>query len=78
MRTGQQLVARILFVSSSGDLDLDVYGPDGTTLLGQSHSSTDDESVTITATQDGRHYARVFGVGGAVNDYVLSATVTGP
>ncbi len=81
VRVGEQLVVRIFFVEAEGDSDLDVYASDATTLLGQSASTADGEAVTVTASQNGNYYARVYGAGGVsggvVNgNYSLSLTLT--
>jgi hypothetical protein len=55
-----------------GDLDLELYGDDGQTLLDSATSERSLEEIERTATADGTWYARVVGVGTASNRYFLS------
>ncbi|HND55492.1 MAG TPA: PPC domain-containing protein, partial [Pirellulaceae bacterium] len=68
--------ARIDFTHNSGDLGLELYAANGTTLLGRSNSSWSNgnqETVTFASQAPGTYYLRVYGIGGATNaSYSLS------
>lgn len=73
--TGQVVTARIFFMTSAGDLDLELFDTDGTTSLARSNSTTDTETVMATAAHDGQYVVRVFGYSGASNTYALDVRV---
>lgn len=70
---GRPLRVRVEFFHFLGDLDLDVLGPDGVTLLGRSDStsSRNYEEVLLPAPAAEPHFLRVYGLGGARNEYDL-------
>jgi len=70
---GRPLRLRIEFFHYLGDLDLDVYGPDGVTLLGRSDStsSRNYEEVLLPEPVAEPHFVRIYGLGGARNEYDL-------
>jgi hypothetical protein len=74
---GDRIDASIAFDGSANDLTLRLFGP-GETLLRESATDADRESVTVTATRNGTHYVAVTGESGAVATYSLSTAVTSP
>ena len=73
LRAGDALDVSIAFTSSLGDLDLEVYRPDRTTVLGKSDGITDTESVSFRVVpESGFYYLRVHGYRGAQNGYALT------
>ncbi|MDW8363612.1 MAG: PPC domain-containing protein [Myxococcales bacterium] len=69
----------IVFDAAMGDLDLELYGPDGT-LLGYSRGVTDTETVRRDVTASGEYVVRVYGFRGARGRYlgeVMVSTRTG-
>lgn len=66
------LTAMIVF-DATADLDLELYGPDGT-VLGASRGTSDMETITVDVSA-GRHTLRVFGYAGASSDYLGEATL---
>jgi hypothetical protein len=78
LTAGQVLDATISFTHANGDLDLDAYAPDGTTLLAQSRQSSatvNEEHVQVTAGAAGTYYLRVYAAAGVANTYDLATTV---
>jgi hypothetical protein len=68
---------RIDFAQADGDLDLELYDASGN-LLSASDSIDDGESISLAGRPAGTYYARVLGVGGAINpDYRLTITAPG-
>jgi hypothetical protein len=65
---GRTLSATVRFTHSSGDLDIRLQNAAGTQVA-QSESTTDTETVSISAPGD--YYLRVFGYNGAANRYEL-------
>jgi hypothetical protein len=66
---------RINFTNSSGNLDMQLYAADGTTLLASSVSTTNDfEQISLNGVAAGSYYLKVYGVGGATNSYSLDAS----
>ncbi|MBN2804392.1 MAG: PPC domain-containing protein, partial [Deltaproteobacteria bacterium] len=89
---GQQINISAVFSNSLGNLDLELYFDDGTadlTLVAESKSDTDNESILFTAgsvglapdfaqTTKGVYYIKVIGrTGSEENDYNLTSLVTG-
>ena len=72
---GAAIAVDTLFSHAAGDLDIEVFNPDGT-VLQSSTSSDDNESIDVVAVQDGPHAVRVYGLQDASNSYELTATVT--
>jgi len=71
--TGQSTdQVQIQFFDFQGDLDLELYADDGSTLLDFSNSFTDDETISLDGLLPGDYFVRVFGFAGATNpDYTL-------
>lgn len=59
------------FVHANGDLNLELFGPDGSTLA-LADSVDDNEVLTLTTEMAGTYALRVFGVGRSQNNYTLS------
>lgn len=70
---GGELRVDLTFVHAVGDLDLEVFGPDGTS-VGTSAGVDDTESVVIAAdaAQAGTYVVRVHGYQGDAGDYTLA------
>lgn len=69
---GKAIKVSAAFDHRYGDLDLELYAADGTTLLGRSASEKSLESITWSAdTGAAEVLARVYGVGSAFNSYTL-------
>lgn len=57
------------------DPSLQLYGPDGTTLLASDVDGlANGARLTLTAASSGTHYLRVSGVSGALGDYAVAAS----
>jgi hypothetical protein len=65
--TGPSTLTATIVFDAAADLDLELYGPDGT-VLASSRGVTDTESLTA-AVSPGRHVLRVYGYMGATADY---------
>ncbi|PSF34929.1 hypothetical protein C7H19_18145 [Aphanothece hegewaldii CCALA 016] len=62
----------INFNHGQGDLDIQLYQADGTTLLGSSSGVTGTEEISLNTLVAGNYYLKVFGYSGATNpDYSL-------
>jgi Ca2+-binding RTX toxin-like protein len=62
----------INFNHGQGDLDIELYKADGTTLLGSSSGVTGTEEISLNTLVAGNYYLKVFGHSGATNpDYSL-------
>ncbi len=73
---GNGLEARIDFVNAAGDLDLEVYTPDGADDLAESSGTGDSEVVRVeVADLPGEYLVRVFGFGGESGPYTLTLAV---
>jgi len=57
----------INFTDSQGDLDLFVYGPNGTTEWGRGTSATDNETVSLSGAPAGTYYVEISPFGSAMN-----------
>ncbi len=70
----RQVRARIDFFHYLGDLDLDLYAADGSTLLDRSDSTSSRNYEEVAAQHDEPqvHFLRVYALGGARNDYELT------
>jgi hypothetical protein len=68
------LVATIVFDARAGDLDLELYSPEGA-VLAASRGVTDTETVRADVAA-GRYTLRVFGYGGGAADYLGEVMVT--
>jgi len=62
----------LAFEHRAGDLDLELLGPDGQTVLARAASERSLEEIEQFASAGGTWYARVSGVGAASNGYFLS------
>ncbi len=67
--TASDLV-RIEFTHADGDLDLELYNS-VSALIASSTTVTDNEEISLNGLAAGTYYVRVFGSGGATNDYSL-------
>lgn len=74
-RTGDRITVRVFFTHASGDIDLQLLGVDGTTVIDTSAGTMDDEIIVHTATTTGEHEIRVYGFREASNSYVLDVQV---
>ncbi|MDI7269203.1 MAG: PPC domain-containing protein, partial [Myxococcota bacterium] len=75
---GQTLTVLARFTHSAGDLQMDIYGSDGLTLLARAASATDSESLIFVPTFSGRYYIRIWGRTPAeMTSYGLMATARG-
>jgi hypothetical protein len=77
-RTGDTLRATIFFSHALGDLDLELFDIDRTTIIASSATTDDDEVVSHVAAETGEYKVRVWGPGGAMNGYTLDVDVTSP
>ena len=73
--SGETIEVRALFVHATGNLDLQLYAPDRTTVLAETTSVTDDELLRFEATTTGEHKVRVAAPGAENMEYVLVITV---
>jgi hypothetical protein len=75
---GDVMDATLTFTHANGNLDLQAYGPNGTTLLAESAQSAtgvNEEKLQVRAGVAGTYYLRVFAAAGVANSYDLGATV---
>lgn len=72
---GDRLEVRAELANAAGDLDLELYGPDGQAAA-SSRTTTDVEEAGFTAAATGDAWIRVFGYRGAANDVHLWVAVT--
>ena len=64
---------RIDFTHSQGDLDIEVYQSDGTTLVGFSNGVSNREEVSLNGQSAGIYYVKVYGYQGVSNpNYTLT------
>ncbi len=73
---GQAVRVALAFDHRYGDIDLELYGADGTTVLARSASERSLEEIVYRPTDAGIAFARVYGVAGASNDYTFSYEVS--
>jgi hypothetical protein len=73
LEEGDRLEVLLGFTHTDGNLDLDLLGPDGVSVVASAHGGADDELIdfTLPAGAGGAYYLRVFGVAGAHNRYSL-------
>ena len=65
--------ARIEFVHADGDLDLILWGVDGTQILAASDSTNNYEEINVAAPVAGTYYLRVFSLANDISSrYTLS------
>ncbi|MBP2252905.1 hypothetical protein J2754_003267 [Halarchaeum solikamskense] len=74
-QAGEQVRASIDFDHTVGDLDLTLYDPDENA-VNSSASTSDGETVSTTAQQDGTYYIDVYGYSGASAPYSLTIDKT--
>jgi PGF-CTERM protein len=74
---GETLTATIRFDANQGDLDMRAYGPDQTEQNASAGTFSDNESVSLTATQAGTYYVETYGFGSASAEYSLELSGTG-
>lgn len=65
-----ELTATIEFSHSEGDLDIALYDPTES-LQTTGATTSDNETVSLTAAADGTHYINPYGFAGATNSYEL-------
>lgn len=65
----------LVFDGNAADLDLELYGPDGT-LVAQSRDVTDTESIAIQVAGTGTYTLRVYGFDAGDDEYLGGLTVT--
>jgi hypothetical protein len=75
LNAGDRLAVEMTYTHSAGDLDVEVYGPNGL-VVASSAASSGLESASHVATASGPHVVRVFGRGEAEGAYSLVITVT--
>lgn len=75
-REGDTLDVRVFFSHASGNIDVELFDVDGTTVLERGTSEDDDESVVHVVTTTGEHALHVYGLDGATT-YTLDIDVTG-
>jgi hypothetical protein len=69
----QGFTANVAFTDADGDIDVEVYAANSTTLLLAGTSVNDDETVSFPgAAAGGPVYLKVIGFGGAQNTYAIS------
>jgi hypothetical protein len=71
---GTLLSATATHAAQEGDLDLYLYGSDGTTPLDSAETSSKEETVEANILSGGTHYLKVAGFQGASNSYNLSVS----
>jgi len=71
---GDRLTATIAFDHDDADLDLTVQSPNGNEIA-SSNSTTDDESVTVTASTDGTYTVHVYPYSAGTARYDLSVGI---
>lgn len=71
---GDQLEVTMQFDHDGGDLDIDLYNPDQM-VVDSGTSVSDDETVSVTASQSGTYYVVPYGFLSASNDYELDVDV---
>jgi len=76
LQQGAELTATIHFPHGDGDLDLEIYAPNEST-MGRSDSMDDNEAVSVEAPTDGTYYIRPYGFADATNEYELEVEVAG-
>ncbi len=74
---GDLLTIQLDFSHAVGDLDLQLFAPNGW-YVGGSWSVTDEEVIQLNAAQTGEYIVRVFGVSGAAGAYAIAGSVTSP
>ncbi len=57
----ENLIVDLRFIDADGDIDLQVYASDGTTLIAYSWSTTDNEYIDTILPSSGTYYLRVYG-----------------
>jgi len=75
LERGEALSAAIAFSHAEGDLEMALVGPDQETVVAASESTTDNESVSTVAAQNGTYYLVVYGHGNATGTYDLTVSV---
>ncbi|PKN59501.1 MAG: hypothetical protein CVU56_00285 [Deltaproteobacteria bacterium HGW-Deltaproteobacteria-14] len=73
----QALRFAVAFDARYGDLDLELRGGDGTTVLATAASAKSVEELTYTSAAGGDVFLRVYGVDGARNGYTLTVSAVG-
>jgi len=74
-RSGQEIVVNVRFSHADGDIDARLIDVAHDRTLVDSNSSTDDETLRHSATQDGLYAIEIYGFGGDANTYTLEVEV---
>lgn len=74
LEDGDELTVTMQFEHADGDLDIELYDP-SETLITDSMSVTDDETIETTAAENGAHYIRTFPFWGVGNEYDLEVEI---
>ncbi len=69
---GETLQADLAFIDADGDLGLRLYDQDGTTVLAEANSATDNERILQAIEEAGIYFLEVFGDGLEQNAYELT------
>jgi hypothetical protein len=70
---GRRIEARLELIDSLGDLDLELYRPDGRAAVASSRSNGDVETIRFDTSVSGDYFLRVFGKTADANVYTLRA-----
>jgi hypothetical protein len=75
---GTKIVVNLDFIHASGDIDLQLIAPDGTTVVTSSITATDDEGISRVAAYSGNYHIRVFPKAGSFKSpYSMTVMVEG-
>jgi hypothetical protein len=75
-RAGSRIDARVTFTHANGDLDIELIGPNGSTLERSQGIGNEERIRRVVA--EGRHVLHVYGFADATNTYELSIVVEEP
>jgi len=76
LEAGDTVIITTHFAHALGHLDMELYDTDCWTWLDYSTSSTDDEQIAYTVHASGAYNVRVYGHGGAENNYDMTVAVS--
>ena len=81
VQTGDVITVSVTFEHASGNLDVELYSPGSTNPAATATTTTDDETITLVATQtmalgSGFYGLRIYGASAATNCYDLSIAGT--
>jgi hypothetical protein len=77
LQNGDQLEWVTTFEHAEGDIDVELIGSDGSTVLDESTSTSDNETVSTTASSSGTYYLKVEGKVPVRNDYRVLTYING-